>query len=215
MCHQERRWLWGAHGLPCQGMGVRGVLGWLLTPWRAQVLGLALGEHLGGYFAFFLIFLQHLKTSPVIYILPDTCINTINKSSLMPLCSDKCNRSSSCYHIHRNLASQRSLLLMLCRWEQKSFAVFFESQYHRTVLALQIPNLGDPCEQCPSCCHLSLSCNGTFSCLWECRIRRTFQWAVGFWSLLGFSGQANCFRFYMENLWVYVLVAEKANQQLI
>lgn len=155
--------------------------GWTGCPWVTAdpLKSTSPGSGSGGkpwwLFCFLPHFLQHLKTRPVIYILPDTRINTINKSSLMPLCSDKCNSSSSCCHIHRNLPSQRSLLLMLCRWERKSFAVFFKSQYHRTVLALQIPNLGDPCEECPSCCHLSPSCNGTFSCLWESRIRRTFQ----------------------------------------
>lgn len=139
------------------------------------MLGLALGQPLGGYFAVFFMFLQHLKTSHVIYVLLDTCINMINKPFLMFLCNDKCNSSSSCYHIHRNLASLQSLLRMLCRREQNGFLVFFESQYHRTVLALQIPNLGDPCEERPSCCHLSPSCNGGFSCLWEYRTRRTFQ----------------------------------------
>lgn len=71
------------------------------------------------------------------------------------------------------------------------------------------------CEKHHSWCRLSPSCKGGFSCLWQCGTRRTLQWVIGFWSLLGLSGQANCFRFYMENLWVYMLVEERANQQLI
>ena len=189
-------------------MGGRGVLGWLLTPWGAQVLGLALGEPSGGYFACFFIFLQHLKTSPVIYVLPDTCINTINKPFL---CVVKNTLVPAAVTTYTDILLLISLLCMLCRQERNVFAVFFKSQYRRTVLALQIPDLGDPCEGCSSCRHLSPSPSGGFSCLWECRTRRTFQWAVGFWSLVGFSGQANCFRYYMENLWV----AERADQQLV
>lgn len=60
-------------------------------------------------FCLFFHFLQHLKTRPVIYVLPDTRVNTINKPFLMSLCNNKCNSSSSCCHIHRNLVSHPSL----------------------------------------------------------------------------------------------------------
>lgn len=190
MYHQERRWLCGAHGLHRKGMGRQGVLKWLLTSGGAQVLGLALGW----LFCLF-IFFKHFKTNALIYVPPDICINAINKPVFMPLWNDKCHSFSSCYHIHRNIVSHQSLLQMLCKWEQNGFAVFFESQYQKTVLALQIPNLGIPCEECPFCCHFFPVMPQKLLSSWEYRTRRTFQWAGGFWSHLGFSGQASCLGF--------------------
>lgn len=130
----------------------------------AQVLGLAPRGTpwwlLSVLFNLFFFFFSTLKILPIICVLPDTCVNTINKSFLMSLWNDKCNSSSSCYHVHRSLAPHQSLLCMLCSQKQNGFAAFFENQYHGAVLALQIPNLGDSYEERPSCCHLSPTCNG-------------------------------------------------------
>lgn len=98
------------------------------------------------YFPFFFIFLQRLKTSPVIYALRDTFVDPVNKPFLVSLCNDKRRGSSSCSHVCRELVSYPSLPHLLCRWEENGSAGLFEIQEHRAALSAQNPNLRDPCE---------------------------------------------------------------------
>lgn len=119
---------------PCH-WGWWGGHGWLLTSqsaghksWTWKLSGSA-GASWDIYIYFFLLgfyFFWCLRTIPIIYVLHDTSVNTINKPCLVSLCNDECSSSSNCYHVYRSLFYYCSFPHMFCRWEESGFAVLFE-----------------------------------------------------------------------------------------
>lgn len=115
-----------------------GMMAWLwvtadLTECRSQILDLKALWLCGNilmiffcYISFFFFFWLCLRTIPIIYVLHDTFVNTINKPFLVSLCNDECSSSSNCYHVYRSLFYYWCLPHMLCRWEESGFAVLFE-----------------------------------------------------------------------------------------
>lgn len=96
-------------------------------------------------------FLEHLKTSPVIYVLPDTRINTINKPFLLCVMINV---------IVQQLLPHSTEVALLTKVFSISSAEWDKKALSTKALAFQIPNMRDPCEESPSCSHFSPSRKG-------------------------------------------------------